>query len=122
MITLPLAQLRKTQESTMCHECTIEAYTVGGDGTVTYGRPVRGVKCGFKELSGNVSDGTVYETIQADAEMRLPVDVRIGMKDRVTLTKSFDKKVSPVRRFEVSRLPDSFGPSGQVVELTEIYS
>ena len=122
MIRLPLARLRRTQESTMLHECTVEPYTVGGDGTVTYGKAVTSV-CGFKALSGAVRGASVlYDVVQADAEIRLPLNVAVGMRDRITLTKSFGASLDPVRRFEVCDLPDSFGPSGHVVRLREIYS
>ena len=116
-----LAQLRKTQEDHMAHECLIEAYVVGEDGTISYGAPVESI-CGFKALNyKNSEGGDLYETVQADAELRLPLDVQIGPHDRVTLTKSFDRDLDPVRHFEVTGLPDSYGPSGHVVELKEVY-
>ena len=118
-----LTQFRNTQESTMMHECTIEAYTVGEDGTISYRAPVRSV-CGFSAVSyaGRGAGEALYETVQADAEMRLPLQTAIGMNDRVTLIRSFDKRLPVPRHFEVCSLPDSFGPSGQVVKLKEVYS
>ena len=116
-----LTQLRRTQEASMMHECTIEAYIVGEDGTISYGAPVTTV-CGFKALNYAArSSGNLYEVHEADAEMRLPLSVPIGMQDRVTLTKSFGTSLDPVRHFEVRGLPDSFGPSGHVIELKEVY-
>ena len=115
-----IARMRQTQESTMMHVCLIEPYIVAGDGTVSYGKAVRSV-CGFKANAGSFSAGSMYETIQADAELRLPLDVKIGMKDRVTLIASFGQAVA-ARAFEVVGLPDSYGPSGQVVKLQEIWS
>lgn len=116
-----LAQLRRTQESSMMHECEIEPYIVGGDGTISYGSAVTTV-CGFKALSySGRSDGSLYETIQADAEIRLPLDVPCGMHDRITLTSSFGTELDPARHYEVCELPDSFGPSGQVVRVKEVY-
>lgn len=116
-----LAQLRKTQESTMMHECTIEPYTVGEDGTISYGKAVESV-CGFQHISVSLRpNNDLYEVIEANAEMRLPFGTAIGMRDRVTLTKSFGNEVSPVQRFEVIDCPDNSGPSGQVVKLREIY-
>lgn len=119
--TATLSQLRRTQEASMMHECTIENYIVGGDGTISYSEPVES-KCGFKTLNYTGRSGnTLYEAVQADAELRLPLDAAIGMHDRVSLTKSFDIDLDPVRHFEVCGLPDSYGPSGHVVQLKEIY-
>lgn len=116
-----LSQLRKTQEASMMHECTIESYIVGGDGTISYGKAVTTI-CGFKALSYSaMSDGSLYETIRADAEIRLPLAVSCGMHDRITLTKSFGTELDPARHYEVCELPDSFGPSGQVVRVKEVY-
>ena len=118
-----LAQLRETQEASMMHECTIETYIVGEDGTISYGAPSEPIHCGFKALSVPAGENSaLYDAAIADAELRLPLDVNIGMRDRVTLTKSFDKPLVPVRHFEVCGLPDSFGPSGHVVRLKEIYA
>lgn len=117
-----LEQLRKTQESSMMHECEIEPYTITEDGSISYGQAVVTV-CGFKSLSfSGKADTALYDVIQADAEIRFPLDVAIGMHDRVTLTKSFDKEINPVRHFEVCELPDSYGPSGHVVKVKEIYT
>lgn len=116
-----LTQLRRTQEASMMHECTIEPYIVAGDGTISYGPPVLTV-CGFKALDyTGRSDRDLYETVEADAELRLPLDVSVGMRDRVTLTKSFDRTLDPALHFEVCAFPDSFGPSGHVVRLREVY-
>ena len=116
-----LAQLRRTQEASMMHECTIEAYTVGEDGTISYGAPVTTV-CGFKAENHAVNSGNdMYSLVEADAEMRLPLSVQIGIRDRVTLTKSFGAVQDPAKHFEVCSLPDSFGPSGHVVRLKEVY-
>lgn len=117
-----LAQFRRTQEASMMHECTIEAYTVDEDGTISYGAPVTGVPCGFDAHSQELTGHEVYETITAGASVRLPYGTAIGMKDRITLTKSFDKPVDPPRVFEVIDFPDTFGPSGFQVEVREIYS
>lgn len=116
-----LAQLRRTQESSMMHECTIEPYVVADDGTISYGKPVTGVPCGFNLKSGSGTQGDAYETISETAELRLQIGTAIGMKDRVTITSSFGQAVTSAR-FEVSSLPDTFGPSGYVVGLSEIYS
>ena len=65
----------------MMHECTIEAYQVDEEGTVSYGEPVTTV-CGFKALSYSRRDGgTLYDTVQADGEVRLPLSVSIGMHE-----------------------------------------
>ena len=116
------SMMQKTQESSMQHMCTIELYIVDEDGSVSYGAPSAPVRCGFKALAGYESHGDLYEAVTADAEIRFPLGVRVGLKDRITITESFGKPVFPRIRYEVSRLPDSFGPSGQVAELTEIYS
>jgi len=116
-----LAQLRKTQESSMMHECTIEPYVVGEDGTITYGKAVTGVKCGFMIKAGSENEGSLYDTVAVSAELRLPIGTAIGLKDRVTITASFGQAVTSAR-FEVCHLPDTYGPSGYVVGLQEIYS
>lgn len=117
-----LAQLRRTQEASMMHECDIEPYIVGDDGSISYGQPVHSI-CGFMyETRSQNAVNDLYEIIQANGELRLPLDVVIGMRDRVTITKSFGRALDPAPRFEVCELPDSFGPSGHVVKLKEIYS
>ena len=115
-----LSQLRQTQESTMMHVCRIEPYIIAGDGTVSFGTAVQS-KCGFDLVSGNESHGASYDTISESARLRLPKDVRIGMNDRVTIVAAFGQAIA-ARTFQVTALPDSFGPSGQVVQLSEIYS
>ena len=116
-----LEAMRQTQEAHMMHECAIEPYIVGGDGTISYGAPATTV-CGFRALSySGRADGSLYETIQADGEIRLPLDVSCGMHDRITLVKSFGTALNPARHYEVCELPDSFGPSGQVVRVKEVY-
>lgn len=116
-----LAQFRRTQEASMMHECTIEAYTVGEDGTISYAAPVTTV-CGFDAHSGELSGHEVYESITAGASIRLPYGTAVGMKDRITLTKSFGAVLAVPRVFEVVDFPDTFGPSGIQVEVREIYS
>ena len=116
-----LAQLRRTQEASMMHECTIEAYTVGEDGTISYGQPVTSA-CGFDSNSDKLTGHDIYESITAGAAIRLPYGTTIGMKDRITLTKAFDAVLDPQRVFEVVDFPDAFGPSGIQVEVREIYS
>lgn len=117
-----LAQLRRTQEASMMHECTIEAYTVDEeDGSISYGEPVTSV-CGFDAHSGTLAGHEVYESITAGASIRLPYGTKIGMKDRITLTKAFDTELETPRTFEVIDFPDTFGPSGIQVEVREIYS
>lgn len=116
-----LAQFKRTQESTMMHECTIEPYIVGEDGTISYGTPVTGVPCGFRMLGNSENNGELYDTVSVSAEIRLPLGTAVGLKDRVTITASFGQAVTSAR-FEVVHLPDSFGPSGQVVGLSEVYS
>ena len=121
MIRLPLARLRRTQESTMLHECTVEPYTVGGDGTVTYGKAVTSV-CGFDSHSDKLTGQEIYESVTAGASIRLPYGTAIGMKDRITLTKSFGTELTVPRTFEVVDFPDTFGPSGIQVEVREVFS
>ena len=115
-----LEQLRKTQEASMMHECAIEAYTVGEDGTISYGQPVTTV-CGFDSHSEKLTGHDIYESITAGASIRLPYGTAVGMKDRITLTKSFDRVLDPQRVFEVVDFPDTFGPSGIQVEVRELY-
>jgi len=114
-----LSMMRKTQESSMHHKCTVEAYIVAEDGTISYGNPVT-IVCGFKSRSGSTGDD-VFETIEAAASIRFPLAFRIGMKDRVTLIEAFEQPVEPPQVYQVCRLPAA-GPSGKVVEVTEVYS
>lgn len=116
-----LSQFRRTQESTMMHECTIESYTVGGDGTITYGSPVW-TKCGFDSHSDKLTGRDVYEMITATASIRLPYGTTVNMKDRITLKKSYGVTLIPERVYEVVDFPDTFGPSGVQVEVREVYS
>lgn len=116
-----LAQLRKTQEEHMAHECIIEPYIVAEDGTISYGTAFRTI-CGFDLRSGSESQGETYDTITAVGELRLPAGTKIGMNDRVTIVRAFDKVLTTPRVFQVVSLPDGFGPSGQLATLTEIYS
>ncbi len=117
-----LSSFRSTQKSTMMHECAIEPYSLSDDGAIVYGDPVTTV-CGFRILQrGAGGNRDLYDTVQADAEIRLPLSVSIGVRDRVTLTKSFGAAVDPVRRYEVCELPDSYGPSGHLVRLREVYT
>ncbi len=120
-----LANLRKTQESSMHHVCEIEPYIVGDDGTISYGSPVETI-CGFDNRFGRYSRGLtgreVYETIPAEAAIRLPFGTAVGMKDRITLIKSFGEILETPRVFEVTGFPDTFGPSGFQVEVREIYN
>ena len=113
------AAMRKTQESTMQHCCVIEPYRVAGDGTVSYGNQIESI-CGFDLTTGSHDTGTLYDSVSASAKLRLPLDVPIGMNDRVTVFAAYGETVTS-RVFQVTALPDSFGPSGQVAILQEIY-
>lgn len=117
-----LSRMRKTQEESMMWECAIEAYSLI-NGVPAYAEAILSI-CGFQIISrvGGNGAGAFYETIEADAELRLPLSVSIGMRDRVTLLKQFGKELTPARVYEVIKLPDSFGPSGQVVSLKEVYN
>ena len=115
------AMMQRVQESTMQHTCSVEPYIVADDGTISYGAPFV-TECGFNAAGGNKSAGELYESVQADATMRLPLGRRIGVKDRVTILTAYGDRLHPAPVYEVSRIPDRFGPSGSVVELTEIYS
>lgn len=116
------AAMQKTQESTMDHTCVIEHYIVAEDGTVSYGTPSDGIKCGFHLTNRNsdLSYNELYETMTSTAELRLPLGVEIGMKDRVTITQAYGESRGDLH-FEVNRLPSGTGPSGQVIGLQEIY-
>lgn len=114
------AMMRKTQEASMQHVCRIEPYIVAEDGTVSYGIAFESI-CGFDLVSGSDSNNASYETITESARLRLPMGTAIGMKDRVTIIAAYGQVVAS-RAFEVTALPDNYGPSGLVVNLTEIYS
>lgn len=110
--------MRRTQEAHMQHTCSIETYTVGEDGTVSYGKPFDTI-CGFQSISGSLNPGTLYESADISARLRVPLGVAIGVKDRVTILTAYGEQITP-RLYEVSRTPSS-GPSGQVADLREIY-
>ena len=116
-----IAQLRKTQESSMHHTCSIEPYIVAEDGTISYGTAGDPVICGFQLTGSNLAYDSAYETVSASAKLRLPVGVTIGMKDRVTILTAFGETLDPQRTFMVTGLPASFGPSGQVADLQEVF-
>ena len=115
-----LTQLRKTQESSMMHTCLIEPYIVAGDGTVSYGAAFE-TPCGFQLTSGGFDGGSLYESATATAKLRLPIGTPIGMKDRVTILTAFGRELEPPQIYQVSGLPGSAGPSGQLVALQEVY-
>ena len=112
--------MQATQVRTMQHTCRIEPYVVGEDGTVSYAPGFETI-CGFSIGSGSNANGSTFDAIQIDAQLRLPIDVYIGMKDRVTLLSAYGEEIEP-RTFEVVKLPESFGPSAQVVSLQEVYA
>ena len=111
--------MQNVQERSMQHVCSIEPYIVAEDGTISYGTAFES-KCGFQLVSGNLSEGSMYDTVAATAKLRLPVGVPIGMHDRVTVTAAYGETVV-TRTFKVTSLPGSFGPSGQVADLQEIW-
>jgi len=112
------AFMRNTQVRSMQHTCRIEPYVVAGDGTVSYGDAFETI-CGFNSTNGSHNSGSLYETAEADATLRLPLDTYIGVKDRVTILTAYGEEIEP-RMFEVSRIPDP-GPSAIVADLMEIY-
>ena len=112
--------MRKTQEESMQHTCRIEPYIVAEDGTVSYGTPFETI-CGFQVVNGSNSNGAVFDSIQVDAQLRLPVDTYIGMKDRVTILTAYGDPIEE-QTFEVVKLPGSFGPSAIVVSLQEVFA
>jgi len=114
------AFMRKTQDSSMQHTCMIEHYIVAGDGTVSYSAPDMDIPCGFS-ASGSSANGTTFDAIQVDAQLRLPLDTYVGMKDRVTILTSYGDPIEPLT-FEVVKLPESFGPSAIVASLQEVYT
>lgn len=116
-----LAQLRKTQAASMMHACTIEPYIVGEDGTISYGEPVCS-PCGFQSHSDQLTGRDVYESITAAASIRLPYGTQVGMKDRITLIRAYDRVLDPPQLFEVVDLPNHFGPSGVQVTVREVFS
>ena len=115
------SRMRKTQEATMNQFCDIEHYIVAEDGTCSYKAPVS-VKCGIKSTSkGSSGNGSLYDSVTADAELRLPVGTTVGARDRVTMLSSFGEVLS-VRHYEVCAVPADYGPSGIVCLLKEVYA
>ena len=110
--------MRRTQEAHMQHTCSIETYTVGEDGTVSYGKPFDTI-CGFDGRTGTHTAGSIYETAEAAATLRLPLGTPVGIKDRVTILTAYGEEITPMH-FEVSRIPDA-GPSAILAELTEAF-
>ena len=111
--------MQRVQLQAMQHTCLIEPYIVAGDGTVSYGSAFETV-CGFDAGSSGSSRGELYETAPISAQLRLPLDVQIGVKDRVTIISAYGEDILPMR-YEVSRIPTP-GPSAQTVSLAEVYT
>ncbi len=103
----------------MQHTCMIEHYIVAGDGTVSYSAPDMDIPCGFNGRTGTHTAGSIYETAEAAATLRLPLGTPVGIKDRVTMLTAYGEEITPMH-FEVSRIPDA-GPSAILAELTEAY-
>lgn len=114
------AFMQRIQEQSMDHTCRIEPYVVGEDGTISYGTAFETI-CGFSIESGTAASGSVFDTVQIDAKLRLPAGTYIGMKDRVTILTAYGDPVEELT-FEVVRLPSGFGPSAVVAWLQEVYS
>ena len=112
--------MQATQVRSMQHTCLIEPYIVAEDGTVSYG-PGYETICGFSVASGSNANGAAFDAIQIDAQLRLPLDTYIGMKDRVTILTAYGEEAEE-RTFEVVKVPENYGPSAIVVSLQEIYA
>ena len=112
--------MRNVQVRSMQHKCRIEPYIVAEDGTVSYGDAFETI-CGFSVETSSNSRGAVFDSIQVDAQLRLPLDTYIGMKDRVTILEAYGEETEE-RVFEVVKIPETYGPSAIVVSLQEIYA
>jgi hypothetical protein len=62
------------------------------------------------------TDGEIFDVIESDAELRLPLDVEIHPEDEVEITERYGKTISPTIVFSVVRFP-RVGPTAQVVLL-----
>lgn len=120
-----LDMMRKTQEASMMDKCRIYPYRGAADdsygaGKGTFGDPVESI-CGLKmDLSDKQGRDQHYELIEADAEMRLPLGVGIGPKDKVEVIERFGSPVTGLT-YEVVKFPNT-GPSGQRVLLKAVYA
>lgn len=110
-----LSFMKSVQEAHMMDRCLIRRKDEG----VTV--PVESI-CGLQMIdhtrqgSNQFSQGGHYETVEADAKLRLPGNVQIDPKDIVEVTHRFGSEITPHERFEVVGIPLT-GPSGQRVFL-----
>jgi len=116
-----LIRLRAAQETSMQDICVILAY---GETTDTWGNPetfyTAGAAraCGFKPLSPReVQESGLVPTILA--ELRLPHDTALDVRDRVRITKRYGETLATALEYEIVG-PVRLGPSGQVVYLEAV--
>lgn len=77
-----------------------------------------GLRISLSDRQGRTSQR--YETIDADAELRLPLGVAVKPKDEIEITKRFGVELGMPMRYEVVKF-ESSGVSGQRVLLKAVY-
>ena len=95
--------------------------TSRGESKKVFGTPVEsicGLKMSLSDHQGRTSQR--YETIDADAELRLPLFVSVKPKDEIEITKRFGVELGVPMRYEVVKF-ESSGVSGQRVLLKAVY-
>jgi len=121
--------LRDTQQTHMMDKCLIYPFLSwdkddrGSSQGKIFSDPVESI-CGLKmSLSENRKNyqGDNYETIEADAMLRLPGDVSVKPKDEVLIIERFGSAVSDGMRYEVVKYPN-IGVSGLQVLLKAVYA
>lgn len=84
------------------------------DGTFT--ETVCGLEMVFLQSGDSLSSGMHYQTIDADARLRLPVGVLVHPKDEIEVTHRFGAEINPHQMYKVVQFAES-GSSGQRVFL-----
>lgn len=114
--------MQNIQKSTMTDRCIIRRPATGevnGWGDIVKSRKT-GIEtiCGLKMVDRETksTDGEIFDVIESDAELRLPLDVEIHPEDEVEITERYGKTISPTIVFSVVRFP-RVGPTAQVVLL-----
>ena len=118
--------MRQAQESHMTDRCKIYPFISWEKDSRGIGKKIFGTAfesiCGLKmgldsNKSRNQSDR--YEIIEADAELRLPLEVNVKPKDEIEIIQRFGRE-SAGFRYEVTKF-ESAGVSGQRVLLKAVY-
>lgn len=82
----------------------------------TFVETVCGLEMVFMQGSESYSSGQHYQTIDADARLRLPIGITVRPKDEIEVTHRFGEAIEPHLYYRVVQFAES-GSSGQRVYL-----